>query len=148
MSHLKYSPVGYAYQADNYCLDCIPAIAAASKGQGLHEVRNAETEDWKAVVERTYIQDDGCNCAECVLDRIASDHGIDRCDERSFDSGDFPKSIPYFNDIHIECDPPSTEYPNGVCDARCVRCHEVIDGVSQLNEPDLCPVPDNAKQWY
>lgn len=56
--------VGYAYQADTHCPDCMAAIVGMP---GLH------TED-----------------ALTVWAILA---GVDRDDERSFDSGDFPKVI-------------------------------------------------------
>jgi hypothetical protein len=118
MSHLAYSPVGYSYRADNYCLDCIPAIVAGTVGY----------------------RGDECNCAECQLDRIAAVRDIDRYDERSFDSGDFPKSISYHNDLHVECGPESygygpedPEWRQQYCDATCARCHEVIDGTEDYD---------------
>lgn len=106
--HNKYSPVGYAYSADNYCLACIPQVVAGES-------------------HSSYIQDDGCNCAECVLDRIADDRGINRYEESSFDSDDFPKAIPYHNDIHAECQLEESWEPHWSCDARCASCGDIID---------------------
>jgi hypothetical protein len=130
MNHDAYSPVGYIYRADQYCLDCIPRVIAGDSYD-------------------SYIQTDGCNCAEHMLDRIADDRPqpFDRMDERSFDSGVFPKAILYHNDQHAECGPASygygpedPEWREQYCDSTCARCHDVIDGVSQLNGPDVCPV--------
>ncbi len=45
MAHEVYAPVGYAYQADQYCLDCIAGMFSQSS-----------------------LGEAGCNCAECVLD--------------------------------------------------------------------------------
>jgi hypothetical protein len=116
MSHVKYSPIGYSYNADNYCLDCIATVVSPHGG-----VRPAH-----------------CNCAECRLDRIARKRGIDRYDEYSFDSSDFPKSIPYHNDIHAECDELT-------CNARCAKCHDVIDGTGRYiagEYKNICPAYD------
>lgn len=112
MAHVAYSPVGYIYDADQYCLDCIPRVIAPN-------------------YETVYIQDDGCNCCECVLDRIADDRGINRYDESSYDSSVFPKSIPYHNDIHAECQLEESWEPHWSCDARCAECGDVIDGTER-----------------
>lgn len=60
---------GYSYQADTYCPSCIVAAVTGI----------------------------GCPCpdsdTENHLDGIAAGRGIDRYDERSYDSGDFPKVI-------------------------------------------------------
>lgn len=145
MSHEAYSPVGYSYQADNYCLDCIPLVVRIPNLYGLDE-RGRK----KIAVNNggTGYQRGQCNCAECRLDRIAKSRGIDRMDESSFDMDDFPKSIPYHNDGHSECVTPNDpnaddDYPNGACYFYCSKCHEVIDGVSKLDGPDVCPVIDN-----
>ena len=109
MAHDIYSPVGYIYNADQYCLDCIPHVLFGrykSDGYGINR----------------------CNCAECRLDSIAVTAGIaDRYDEHSFDSGDFAKAIPYHNDIHAECQLEGSWEPHWNCDARCGRCGDVID---------------------
>lgn len=102
MTHYQYSPVGYIYQADMYCLDCIPEMFS----QGLVK--------------------DECNCADCVLDRVASQEDINRQDESSFDSGYFPKHIPYHNDLHYDC--------GEQCYSHCALCHEVIDGPCGADE--------------
>ena len=62
--------VGYTYAADTYCPDCIADAFRPDDG-----------------VERTYAD------TEAVLDDAARDRGIDRQDERSYDSDDFPKVI-------------------------------------------------------
>ena len=159
MAHEAYSPVGYDYRAEHYCLDCIAAVVAP---------------DYLTA----YIQADGCNCTECVLDRIADDRGaisyyyydgddvleptphyrgIDRHDEASYDMGDFPKHIPYPNEIHIECGPESygygpedPEWREQYCDATCARCHSVIDGSEYYDGEGhwetVCPVWLNRKE--
>ena len=148
MAHEAYSPVGYIYNADQYCLDCIPKVIYKPNAYGLDDYGN------KRVMERfggTGISR-GCNCTECRLDRIARARGIDRHDEYSFDSDNFPKAIGYFSDLHCECGPEyygygpeDPEWQQQYCGATCARCHEVIDGVSKIDGPDVCPVFDNRE---
>lgn len=114
MAHVAYSSVGYIYNADQYCLDCIPLVIVPDR-------------------ETVYAQKDGCNCTECVLDRIADDRNIDRYDEGSFDSSVFPKAIAYHNDLHSECEADTYSYnPASAslwsCWERCGNCGDVIDG--------------------
>lgn len=66
------SVIGYTYCADEYCEDCI--------------VRVVEIKDECDVVTQLV-------GAEPVLDALAIERGIDREDEASFDSDDFPKVI-------------------------------------------------------
>ena len=68
--------VGYTYAADTYCPDCI--ISALPMGDG-------QTFDgWGTSVTIS---------TEGNLDELALAFGIDRMDERSYDSGEFPKVI-------------------------------------------------------
>jgi hypothetical protein len=134
--HEAYSPVGYIFRADQYCLDCIPFVVAP----GRRSKKNG------FVVK-------GCNCCECKLDRMAAARGIDRSNEWSFDSDDFPKAIAYHNDQHAECGPEyygygpaDPEWQSAYCGSVCAACHTVIDGESQLDGPDLCPVFANRKR--
>jgi hypothetical protein len=141
MAHVAYAPVGYDFNADSYCLNCIPTVIyQRGRGHGGTGTRpNGE-----------------CNCTECRLDRIAIARGIDRYDERSFDSGDFPKHISYHNDGHSECGPDGgydDDDPDWAwtidrqfCNMRCGKCGDVIDGVSQLDGPDICPVYANHER--
>lgn len=55
--------VGYTFNADVYHGECLPLTGPGSES------------------------------VEDVLDQLARDRGIDRYDERSYDSGDFPKVI-------------------------------------------------------
>ncbi len=119
MSHEAYAPVGYAYQADQYCLDCIAGMFSQSS-----------------------LGEAGCNCAECVLDRAAEDAAINRMDESSFDMADFPKHIPYHNELHLECGSEYSGDGEVHCGARCAACGDVIDGEFNLNGPDTCPTVD------
>ena len=78
--------VGYTYQADTYCPDCMVDMFG---------IFGPDT-----TVEQT-------------LDRIACTRGIDREDERTFDSGDFPKVIlSTMLDTCPDCGPD-----------RCGACH-------------------------
>lgn len=79
----SYDIIGYIYQADIHCPDCIAQTFGGS------------------------ILDD----SEWVLDREASSRGIDRYDEGSFDSDDFPKVV-------LACMTDQSEY--------CGTCHAVI----------------------
>lgn len=72
---VMYGPIAYAYQADNYCLDCTREMFFDA-----------------STMEAT---DD----VETVLDKAAKARGIaDRYDERSYDSADFPKHCAYNDD--------------------------------------------------
>lgn len=68
--------VGYTYNADTYCPPCV--IDALPTGDG------EAFDGWKACVPMN---------PEDNLNEIAAAFQIDRMDERSFDSGDFPKVI-------------------------------------------------------
>lgn len=149
MAHVAYEPVGYDFNADHYCLDCIVAVIfkpnetyASPFGGHTVVIRNGGNGTSRRE----------CNCTEHRLDRIAAARGINRMDERSFDSGDFPKAIPYHNDLHSECGPEhygygpdDPEWQSQYCGATCARCHAVIDGVSKLDGPDVCPAFDNRE---
>lgn len=68
--------VGYTFSADNYCRDCI-VDAVTSR---------PEYDGWVVAPEvRMSVEDN--------LSEIAAAFGVNREDERSFDSGDFPKVI-------------------------------------------------------
>lgn len=62
--------VAYTYKADTYCVRCI-AGKVVSKVITLYEAAESEK----------------------FLDTVAEARGIDRYDERSFDSDDFPKVV-------------------------------------------------------
>lgn len=66
--------VGYTFNADQYGPECIVAQVTTNPGDVHH--RDAKIDD-----------------AETHLDLLARIAGIDRMDEHSFDSGDFPKVI-------------------------------------------------------
>lgn len=148
MAHDAYSPVGYDFNAEHYCLDCIPKVAAIPNTYGLDEhgrkriMNNNGGQGYKR---------GECNCTEHRLDRMAAARNIDRYDERSFDSGDFPKAIGYHNDLHAECGPASfgygpedPEWRGQYCGSTCARCYDVIDGTEyhdgEGHWETVCPV--------
>jgi hypothetical protein len=73
-----YDIVGYTYNADIYCPACI--IAALPTGEG------GAFDGWALGKGTTMATEDNLN-------EIAFAFGIDRKDETTFDSGDFPKVI-------------------------------------------------------
>lgn len=91
--------VGYTFQASEYCPDCIGDVVTAQPAYGgwqLAEGVRLSTED---------------NLAE-----IAYAFGIDRMNESTFDSDDFPKVI-FASDVESS-------------DRRCESCHEPLIGES------------------
>lgn len=84
-----YDIVAYTYNADLYCPHCIEGIALKEMGGAFLAYTNPE--------ER--------------LDRWAEKLGIDRQDETTYDSGDFPKVV--FRDML-----DGTEH--------CGRCHNEL----------------------
>jgi len=68
--------VGYTYAADTYCPDCIIGALPMGDGQAF--------DGWATSVPMS---------VEDNLNEIAFAFGIDRMDERSFDSSDFPKVV-------------------------------------------------------
>jgi hypothetical protein len=89
--------VAYDYQATTYCWGCMREIAMRWPGAPTEaEAEHMSTED--------------------ILDVIANRRGIDRYDERSFDSGEFPKVI----------------FENQACDELHEHCGDCTD--------DLCEV--------
>lgn len=83
----------FTFQADVYCPDCIvPAMA-----------KTEEYDGWQ-VAEGIHID------IEENLDEIAAAFGVDREDENSFDSDDFPKTV-------------SSEHADG---EKCGGCREII----------------------
>lgn len=79
--------VGYAYCADTYCADCIGARLTPNG----HNRVTAQS-------------------AEALLDALAAGAGVDRENEATFDSGDFPKVL--FRDQ---------------AEGRCGRCGVVLE---------------------
>lgn len=90
--------VGYTFKADTYCPDCIIGVLPTGDGQ--------EFEGWALATDvRMSVENN--------LNEIAAAFQIDRMDERSFDSSEFPKVI--FSS--------QVEQPE-----RCSNCHNEIDG--------------------
>lgn len=87
----SYDIVAYTYRADIYCPDCILKVAF-NDDRELPEVKFVEKE----------------------LNDFAMTLGIDRTDERSFDSDVFPKVV--FAD-HIASDSPTF----------CANCHRRLN---------------------
>lgn len=89
--------VGYTYRADQFCPDCIVSQLPA---------------DVLAPAARDMATDD-------VLEQVAAYVGIDRMDERSFDSDDFPKVI-FRDSVATEDDEEAGVYVD-TC-GQCGRC--------------------------
>ncbi len=81
--------VAYSFNADIYCRECIADMF---------------------LLQTTGIPADAAD-AEDVLDQCAANRGINRADESTFDSGDFPKIISR----------------SQVADEVCPRCHHPVD---------------------
>ncbi len=94
----------YTYNADIVCPDCIIKRFGDDIEPAVVATGNAET----------------------VLDLAATARGIDRYDERSFDSGDFPKVV-FGNQLNDD--------PDAGCE-HCGDCHEPLG-----HEPADCYRP-------
>lgn len=99
--------IGYAFNADIYC-DGVCIIRA------LNEIGPIIYDRAERITDVTQLFD-GSATVEDALAVIAGHRNIDRDDERSYDSGDFPKVI--F---------ASEEFPD-YC-PRCALCTGVLDG--------------------
>lgn len=78
---------GYTYRADTYCPACI--------GREIGEFVRDTGADLPDDPNRWQV--------EAALDAIAEVLGVDREDEYSFDSGDFPKVVLSLDDDGITC---------------------------------------------
>lgn len=92
----SYDIAGYTFNADIYCPSCIVEMLPAGPGQPFDGWALANGADPMATEDN--------------LDEIAAAFGIDRYDESSFDSGDFPKVV--FEDMAEDADDV------------CGNCHE------------------------
>ena len=92
--------VGYSFRADIYCPEhIVPAL-----GRGTMPAYAAEEE----------------------LDAIAAETGIDRGDESSFDSDDFPK-VAFRDQVRGMADYPLIDDEDGCETAdRCATCHRLL----------------------
>lgn len=76
---MPFDIVGYTFNADVYCSECIlEAVQNAVNNRGFW---------WPSGPT------DSATTTELVLDWMASEEGINREDEATFDSGDFPKVV-------------------------------------------------------
>lgn len=90
--------VGYAFQADTYCPDCIIGQLPTGEGQAF--------DGWALAAGVNMTTEDN-------LSELAAAFQIDRMDERSYDSGDFPKVI-FASSVEGE--------------ETCGNCHEPLIG--------------------
>lgn len=96
----SYDIVGYTYSADTYCPDHV------LRAMGKRRLPGKTTEESLAVYARKA--------------------DVDPEDERSFDSGDFPKVI-FRDSAHDVCN-AANDYEPGQCGDRCGTCGEPLDG--------------------
>lgn len=99
--------IGYDFNADHYC-DGVCILRA------LGEVTQDQYEQATYITDVTVLFDE-CSTVEGALAVIARRRGVDRMDERSYDSGSFPKVI--FS---------TEEFPD-YC-PRCALCHGALPG--------------------
>ena len=74
----SYDVLGYTFLADIFCPECLPKVMGASEKDNV-----AQVEDF--------------------LDQEAARLGIDRYDETTFDSGEFPKVIFADQVVYLTC---------------------------------------------
>jgi hypothetical protein len=98
MTYRPYDVVGYSFRADTYCPECTVLEVLKLRGIEGHGLSY-------------YVEE--------ALNLLARFEGIDREDELTFDSGDFPKVI--FRD--------QVEDP---CQVTCARCGILLADVSSL----------------
>ena len=96
--------VGYTFQAEVYCPGCL---------------------------EEMWFERPSEEALESRLDALATEQGIDRSDEWSFDSDDFPKVVFMSHGEDTFC---------GTCDV-CLRCSEKRMVIDRFGNP-RCPVCD------
>lgn len=101
--------VGYQYQAENYPADDIVGVLAGAYSAQFDQVDPAVLTN---------------GTTEEILDALAIVMGVNRQDERTFDSGDFPKVV---FDSQLVCEDrdwtdkaPAHEYVSG----KCVECEK------------------------
>jgi hypothetical protein len=108
MSNNDSDPIGYVYAADLYCPNCIAPVL----------VSRPDFDGWALIPGVTMSTEDNLN-------EIAFAVGINRDDEHSFDSGDFPKV--YVGTPHDGCS-LDNGYEPGQCGDRCSGCGEHLGG--------------------
>jgi hypothetical protein len=99
--------VGYSLNAENYCDECMRKIALKES------LRLGAAMMWG---------DSGT--AEDVIEEWASYACIDRMDETSYDSSEFPKVI-FSDQAHDGCS-ADNGYAPGQCGDACCNCHNPI----------------------
>lgn len=104
--------VGYTYAVDEYCPEDMRDIA----------IRKA-----RELGDATMWGD--CGSAEEIIGTWANLEGIERSDERSYDSAHFPNPI-VSSDIHGDCN-AANDYESGECGHVCCVCRYPLD--------DECP---------
>lgn len=123
--------VGYAFNADHYCDGICILRALGEIGPVVYRRANPDINgkaDWREISNRAADltnralarRFDGRTEVEECLGVIAERRGIDKDNERSYDSGSFPKVI--F---------ASEEFPD-YC-PRCALCHGVLDGFDEAD---------------
>jgi hypothetical protein len=75
----SYDIAGYTFRADNYCTECIIKVLPTGPDEAFDGWALAEGADQMSTEDN--------------LDEIAAAFSIDRMDERTFDSDEFPKVI-------------------------------------------------------
>lgn len=99
--------VGYSYQADMWCDDCMREVGKAGA------LAAGSATSWG-----------DCGSAEEILGEWALAIGLDREDETSFDDTEFPKLVRE-RDAHQHCD-AANGYASGQCGDRCGQCHNPL----------------------
>lgn len=102
--------VGYTYNADTYCPT--HAVFALPTGPG------QAYDGWALAPDATVLS------PEDNLDEIAAAFGINRSDEHTFDSDDFPKVIFGYQ----ACSPEDADPDAGLWPDVCATCHEPLLG--------------------
>lgn len=119
----SYDIVGYTFNADIYCdgecilvaLGELPPDTADITGMQYRELSAHSAARNSLRVARFATMD-----VETALNQVAATRNVNRDDESSYDSGDFPKVI--F---------ASEEFPD-YC-PRCALCHGVLDGFDEAD---------------
>lgn len=107
--------VAYTFNADEYDPDCV-----------VHELLNL----YRRRPGSPRLPHPGEGDTETQLDVIATWLGINRQDERSYDSGDFPKVVFGSDDLYEQPDEDAEHGPDGETipkPRRCGRCQHPLD---------------------
>lgn len=112
------SIIGYDFNADTYCADGCILVA-------LGEISQEQMDAATYVTDLTDVF--GESTVEDALGVIASRRGITRMDERSYDSGDFPKVVFHYHESPDYC-------------PMCAGCLAPLDG---FDPADYATTPDD-----